>query len=34
MLLHPLNPGYDTIHVEPHEGPEMVVVGEWVSSID
>lgn len=30
----PLNPDYDPIIVAPHEGPEMVVVGEWVSSID
>jgi len=32
--LLPLNPDYDPIIVAPHEGPEMVVVGEWVSSID
>jgi hypothetical protein len=32
--LLPLNPDYDPIPVAPHEGPEMVVVGEWVSSID
>jgi SOS-response transcriptional repressor LexA len=32
--LLPLNPDYDPIPVTPHEGPEMVVVGEWVSSID
>jgi hypothetical protein len=30
----PLNPNYDPISVSAHEGPEMVVVGEWVSSID
>ena len=28
-----LNPDYDPIPVAPHEGPEMVVVGEWVASI-
>jgi hypothetical protein len=33
ILLLPLNPDYDPIIVAPHEGPEMVVVGEWVSSI-
>lgn len=32
--LLPLNPDNDPIPVAPHEGPEMVVVGEWVSSID
>ena len=32
--LLPLNPDYDPIIVAPHEGPEMVVIGEWVSSID
>ena len=32
--LLPLNPDYDPIPVAPHEGPEMVVVGEWVASID
>jgi SOS-response transcriptional repressor LexA len=32
--LLPLNPSYDPIIVAPHEGPEMVVVGEWVASID
>jgi superfamily II DNA or RNA helicase/diadenosine tetraphosphate (Ap4A) HIT family hydrolase/HKD family nuclease/SOS-response transcriptional repressor LexA len=32
--LLPLNPDYDPISVDPHEGPEMVVVGEWVASID
>jgi SOS-response transcriptional repressor LexA len=31
--LLPLNPDYQPIPVAPHEGPEMVVVGEWVSSI-
>lgn len=31
--LLPLNPDYDSIPVAPHEGPEMVVVGEWVASI-
>ena len=32
--LLPLNPDYDPILVAPHEGSEMVVVGEWVVSID
>jgi superfamily II DNA or RNA helicase/diadenosine tetraphosphate (Ap4A) HIT family hydrolase/HKD family nuclease/phage repressor protein C with HTH and peptisase S24 domain len=32
--LLPLNRDYDPIIVNPHEAPEMVVVGEWVSSID
>lgn len=32
--LLPLNPDYNPIHVAPHEGPEMVVVGEWVASIE
>ena len=32
--LLPLNPDYVPIHVAPHEGPEMVVVGEWLASID
>ena len=32
--LLPLNANYDPIPVAPHEGPEMVVVGEWVASID
>ena len=32
--LLPLNPDYDSIIVEPHEATEMVVVGEWVASID
>lgn len=32
--LVPLNPDYDPILVAPHEGSEMVVVGEWVASID
>jgi len=27
-------PLYDTIPVAPHEGSEMVVVGEWVASTD
>ncbi len=31
--LLPLNPDYDPIPVAPHEGPEMVVVGEWIWSI-
>ena len=32
----PLSPAfpYNPIIVTPHEAPEMVVVGEWVSSID
>ena len=30
----PLNRDYNPIIVTPHEAPEMVVVGEWVSSID
>jgi len=30
----PLNPDYEPIPVAPHEGREMVVIGEWVSSID
>lgn len=34
IQLLPLNPDYDPIPVAPHEGPEMVVVGEWVASID
>jgi len=34
ILLLPLNPDYDPIIVAPHEGAEMVVVGEWVSAID
>jgi len=34
ILLLPLSPDYDPIIVAPHEGSEMVVVGEWVSSID
>ena len=32
--LLPLNRDYSPIIVTPHEAPEMVVVGEWVSSID
>jgi hypothetical protein len=32
--LLPLNRDYDPIIVTPHEAPEMVVVGEWVASID
>jgi SOS-response transcriptional repressor LexA len=32
--LFPLNPEYEPIPVAPHEGSEMVVVGEWVASID
>ena len=32
--LLPLNPDYQPINIEPHEGQEMVVVGEWVSSIN
>jgi hypothetical protein len=32
--LLPLNPEYDLISVAPHEGPDMVVVGEWMASID
>jgi hypothetical protein len=32
-MLLPLNPDYEPILVAPHEGPEMVVVGEWVASI-
>lgn len=32
--LLPLNPDHDPIPVGPHEGPEMVVVGEWVNSIN
>lgn len=32
--LLPLNPNYGPIPVAPREGPEMVVVGEWVASID
>jgi hypothetical protein len=30
----PPNRDYNPIIVTPHEAPEMVVVGEWVSSID
>jgi SOS-response transcriptional repressor LexA len=32
--LVPLNRDYDPIIVTPHEATEMVVVGEWVSSIE
>jgi hypothetical protein len=32
--LLPLNPDYVPIPVAAHEGPELVVVGEWVASID
>ena len=32
--LLPPNSDYDPILVAAHQGPEMVVVGEWVSSID
>jgi superfamily II DNA or RNA helicase/diadenosine tetraphosphate (Ap4A) HIT family hydrolase/HKD family nuclease/SOS-response transcriptional repressor LexA len=32
--LRPLNPDYDPIIIAPHEGSDMVVVGEWVSLID
>lgn len=32
--LLPLNRDYNPIIVTPHEAPEMVVVGEWVSSLD
>jgi superfamily II DNA or RNA helicase/diadenosine tetraphosphate (Ap4A) HIT family hydrolase/HKD family nuclease/SOS-response transcriptional repressor LexA len=32
--LFPRNRDYDPIIVTPHEAPEMVVVGEWVFSID
>lgn len=31
--LLPLNSNHDPILVLPHEGPEMVVVGEWVAMI-
>ncbi len=31
--LLPLNPEFNPITVEPHEGPEMMVLGEYVSSI-
>jgi hypothetical protein len=33
IVLVPLNPDYDAIHIAPHEGPEIVVVGEWLASI-
>jgi superfamily II DNA or RNA helicase/diadenosine tetraphosphate (Ap4A) HIT family hydrolase/HKD family nuclease len=32
--LQPLNTDYDRITVEPHEGTEMVVVGEWLATIE
>ena len=32
--LLPINPNYEPIHVGPHEAPEMIVVGEWLTSID
>jgi SOS-response transcriptional repressor LexA len=32
--LLPLNPDYSPIIVAPHEAAEMVVVGEWVASIN
>ena len=32
--LFPLNPEYKPISVAPHEGLEMLVVGEWMASID
>ncbi len=32
--LLPLNRDYDPIIVTAHEAPEMVVVGEWIASID
>lgn len=32
--LLPLNTDYEPILVGAHEGPELLVVGEWVSSID
>jgi superfamily II DNA or RNA helicase/diadenosine tetraphosphate (Ap4A) HIT family hydrolase len=32
--LFPLNPEYEPISVAPHEGLEMLVLGEWVASID
>jgi SOS-response transcriptional repressor LexA len=34
IQLLPLNPTYDPITIEPDEAPEMVVVGEWISSVD
>jgi hypothetical protein len=33
-MLLPLNRDYNPIIVTPHEAPEMVVVGEWISTID
>jgi len=32
--LLPLNPEYEPLLIATHEGTEMVVVGEWVASID
>jgi hypothetical protein len=32
--LLPLNRAYNPFIVTPHEAPEMVDVGEWVSSLD
>jgi superfamily II DNA or RNA helicase/diadenosine tetraphosphate (Ap4A) HIT family hydrolase/HKD family nuclease/SOS-response transcriptional repressor LexA len=32
--LLPLNPEFEPIIVAPHEGAEMVVIGDWVASID
>ena len=32
--LLPLNPNYEPINVGPDEAPEMIVVGEWLTSID
>ena len=29
----PHNPDYNPIIVTPHEGPEMVIAGEWVASV-
>ncbi|MEO8613784.1 MAG: HIT domain-containing protein [Luteolibacter sp.] len=34
IQLLPLNPACDPIPVAPHEGPELMVIGEWVASID
>jgi phage repressor protein C with HTH and peptisase S24 domain len=34
IQLLPLNRDYNSIIVTPHEAPEMVVVGEWVATID
>lgn len=33
IQLLPINPEYDAITIEPHEGAEMIVVGEFVTSI-